>query len=378
MAAPIHGKVSFWNNNDPSGTTATTAWIENDSPIFAAEATYTVTASASHSIAGFTNADVTNERVTINSSGGSVLTLTSSALGQAFTTPSGLIVNAPLASDNITPLIWDGHGFLSLFGNNSALSGGIVVNNFGALRINNANSFGTGPITFGGGANVYRITSGTSSQAMTFNNAVTGPARSGADGALRYSGDHPVTFTNWTQGTGMQMRTNTFILGDNGNRTPRLILGDGTTGIKGDANSGLTVSSAVTGGILNGTLVVDGVSTYGGNTTIGGGDIISGYPTLQADDGVGLPTNSFLILNGGVLQTSGTFLRSLAPGGASNMEWNATGGGFSAIGSPLMVNIGGSGGDWCGVEILGRKSSGRLNSDRSALMQKPFLLTALI
>jgi autotransporter-associated beta strand protein len=361
---------NFWNNNDPSGTTATTAWTENDSPIFFGKATITVTASANHSIAGLAFTGVNQgccEAVSINGTGGSVLTLTSNPLGQVFTTPGGLTINAPLASDTLTPLIWNGQGTLSLYGNNNSLTGGIVLNDYGYLQINNPNSFGTGPITFGGGATVYQITSWASSQAMTFHNAVTGPTRNSADAALIFGGSNPVTFTDWTLGTGTQMRTNTFILINS-----KLILGDGTTGVKGDANSGLAVSTVVNGSTVNGTLVVNGASTYGGNTTIGNGEIVSGYATLQADDGVGLPTNSFLILNGGVLQTSGSFLRGLASSGASHVRWNATGGGFSAIGSPLTVNLGASGGElvWgdnIGSQIVGPLKFGSVSSSATTL-----------
>ena len=65
------------------------------------------------------------------------------------------------------------------------------MNTFGELRFNNANSFGTGPITFGSGHNSYEITSGASFQAMTFNNAVTGPWPNGMDAELNYTGGPP-------------------------------------------------------------------------------------------------------------------------------------------------------------------------------------------
>src|SRR3954447_16755309 len=48
---------NFWNNNNSTGVTATTAWTEGDFPRFSAGSdtngkTYTVTASASHTFAG--------------------------------------------------------------------------------------------------------------------------------------------------------------------------------------------------------------------------------------------------------------------------------------------------------------------------------------
>ena len=78
-------------------------------------------------------------------------------------------------------------------------------------------------------------------------------------------------------------------------------------------------------------------SSYGGNTTIRAG-------VLQANDGIGLPTNSFLSLDGGVLQTEGTatFSRNQDTSGAGNFQWTANGGGFSAAGGKLTVSIGGN------------------------------------
>ncbi len=54
-----------------------------------------------------------------------------------------------------------------------------------------------------------------------------------------------------------------------------------------------------------------------------------------------MPTE-FLSLNGGVFQSNGSFTRSLAGSGTSNVQWTANGGGFSANGGALSVNIGGA------------------------------------
>ena len=74
-------------------------------------------------------------------------------------------------------------------------------------------------------------------------------------------------------------------------------------------------------------------NSYTGKTTISGG-------VLQAVDGKSLPTASALVINGGVLETSGTFNRSLGTG-AGQVQWTANGnGGFSAAAEKLTVDLG--------------------------------------
>ena len=96
-------------------------------------------------------------------------------------------------------------------------------------------------------------------------------------------------------------------------------------GVISEASAGLGIIK--TGGQ---TLVLTGSNTYTGVTEIQGG-------ALRATDGFGLPTASNLKLNGGVLESSGTFTRILGtiPGA---VQW-AGSGGFSAYGGVLTVNI---------------------------------------
>jgi fibronectin-binding autotransporter adhesin len=74
-----------------------------------------------------------------------------------------------------------------------------------------------------------------------------------------------------------------------------------------------------------------------GTTTISAG-------ALRADDNAGLPAASFLILDGGVLESRSayTFTRGLATSGTSKFEWTANGGGFSASGGVFTINVGGT------------------------------------
>ena len=88
-----------------------------------------------------------------------------------------------------------------------------------------------------------------------------------------------------------------------------------------------------------GTLTIFGGNiSYSGNTTIQGGAL------FQADNGNGLPSASYLALDGGVLQSNGatSFTRSLG-GSGSTFEWTSNGGGFAACAGAFIVNVGGNG-----------------------------------
>ena len=86
-----------------------------------------------------------------------------------------------------------------------------------------------------------------------------------------------------------------------------------------------------------GVTILAAMNNYSGATIISSG-------ALQASFGAGIPATSFLALDGGVLQSNGggttNFTRSLGTSGAT-FQWTANGGGFSAGGGPMTVNIGG-------------------------------------
>ena len=110
-----------------------------------------------------------------------------------------------------------------------------------------------------------------------------------------------------------------------------------------------------------GTAILAATNTYSGQTAISGG-------VLQADFGVGIPSNSFLSLDGGVFESvaGGTFIRSLGSSGGT-FQFTANGGGFSSVGSPLTVNVGGSGaalawGTGVGSQIAGPLKFGSANA----------------
>ena len=97
--------------------------------------------------------------------------------------------------------------------------------------------------------------------------------------------------------------------------------------------SAISGSGAVTKSNF-GTIILSAANTYSGATSITRG-------AVQADSGAGLPSGSFLNLNGGVLQSNGTttFIRNLGTSGGT-FQFNTNGGGFSAGAGPMTVSIG--------------------------------------
>ncbi len=138
--------------------------------------------------------------------------------------------------------------------------------------------------------------------------------------------------------------------------------------IEGLANA---VSGTASLTVTSGLNIVSQPNSYSGTTTLTGG-------VLQANDGVGLPSSSFLSLNGGVLQSNGvlSFTRSLSTAGASNFQFTANGGGFSANGGSLAVNIGGISaqqvwGATVGAQIVGTLQFGSSSANAATQFQNP-------
>ncbi len=106
------------------------------------------------------------------------------------------------------------------------------------------------------------------------------------------------------------------------------VAGGGTfAGAIRDGTSGKTALTKSNAGVL----ALTGTNTYTGPTRVLGG-------TLRANDGVGLPTASNLLLSGGVLETSAAFSRTLGTGaGAVQIVGGASG--LSAYGAAVNVNL---------------------------------------
>ena len=379
---------AFWNNNDATGTTATTAWTEGDFPRFSAGTdgntkTYTVTASANHTFAGmFGNGN--SGTIHVNTTGGAVLTVSSGLQGMFVGTNTNLYLDTAIAgTDATSALQWSGGGgSLFLYGANT-FQGGVSLNSSNGLNFNNAQSFGAGPITWSATSTLAVLANPDTTAPLTITNSMTMQPVTAATKQIIYTGHDAVTFPDWTLGdspAGFPTFGNEITVANNAFTTAKLIINN----LKGTANSNLIVGGQAA---TNGTLVLTGTSTYGGavngGTTIIGSNT-TGNPALQADDGAGLPTNSFLLLNGGVLQTSGSFTRPLAASFGNNVAWNIGGGGFSAIGSQLTVDIGGAGAQllWgdstlttgnpdLGVKILGPLKFGSVGSNAKTTFIDP-------
>ena len=157
--------------------------------------------------------------------------------------------------------------------------------------------------------------------------------------------------------------------GENYAQPGQLILATGSHTFNvsyGAAATDLLVSAFLAG---DGALVKTGAGTLAltGDNSQHSGDTTIREGTLLANDGVGLSSNSFLSLDGGVLQTNGTaaFSRNLGTSGSGNFQWTANGGGFSASGGKLTVTVANGSGLVWGNDLLGtlKLSSATANAE---------------
>ena len=95
-----------------------------------------------------------------------------------------------------------------------------------------------------------------------------------------------------------------------------------TSPIPSGSGAGLTITS--------GLVILNGTNTYSGQTLITGG-------ALQAQDGTGIYSDSHINFAGGVLQSSGDFIR-LVGTDPSKVQWTGSGG-FAATGGVLNVSL---------------------------------------
>jgi autotransporter-associated beta strand protein len=233
-------------------------------------------------------------------------------------------------------LVKTGNGLLTLSGSNT-YTGGTTISG-GTLQLGNGSSNGS----LGPGA-VLDSTSGLLSfdaaGTFTFSNAITG------SGAVALLGGTTVLTGSDTFSGGTTIYAGTLQIGNGGSSGG---LGSGPVTDNGTlsfSRSGLyTVPGAISGSggltlLGPGTVVLGASDSYTGRTLISGG-------ALRADPGVGLSSSSGLTLNGGVLESNGnlTFTASIGSSAGDVDWWTTGGGGFSANGGTMTVNLNGGAG----------------------------------
>ena len=241
------------------------------------------------------------------------------------------------------------------------LDGGVLQCN-GTSTVSFTRALGTTGSTFQWTANGGGFSAGSAAMNVNIGNgaALTWGTTVGTNivGALKLSSSAAGAVTTFQNRVALNGATRTIFVDDNPNSTSDYAVMSGV--ISGSA--GITKTG-------NGLLSLTATNTYTGATTISGG-------VLQANSGAGLPSNSYLKLDGGVLQNSSTsFTRRLGTTqNGSYFEWTANGGGFSPSGSALTVNIGGSGatlvwGSTPGTNIMGTLKLGSATATANVTFQ---------
>jgi fibronectin-binding autotransporter adhesin len=126
--------------------------------------------------------------------------------------------------------------------------------------------------------------------------------------------------------------------------------GDGSLLIPTGANGELAIYTSLAGGTINATISGGGTSQSGGLTKFGEGTLLVtkamtytfGFTSLNEGvldlNGFALPSNTALRLQGGVLQSRGSFINGLS---SANGGVLINGGGFAARGGAYDISIGG-------------------------------------
>lgn len=294
-----------WNNNNAAGTATTIAWTEGAQfARFSAgtdgnNKSYTITANVNHTVAGMVlqtggGGNGAAKSVTIASNNGAILTLASNAGGQGLyvggTSDQNLVITAPIAGDAVTSVVWQGQisgstsGSLFLYGNNT-FAGGVDLDTPATLNFNNANSFGTGPITWGfdSGSAQYAVSAPALASPVSIGNTMI--TRS-ASTLIMADFAQPVTWGGaWTLATG----TSTLDVRSNANTTISGII------------SGTDNTSALTK-ISLGKLTIAGTNAYAGGTTVSGGtlELSAASSTLGTGSVSASGTGTVLAIDSGV------------------------------------------------------------------------------
>jgi fibronectin-binding autotransporter adhesin len=212
------------------------------------------------------------------------------------------------------------------------LDGGVLQSN-GTSSVTFSRSLGSAPGNFQWTANGGGFSAGSRGLTVKVNNDAATPLAWGTDGTAQIVGT--LKFGSTTSANVVTFQNNV----DLGGADRTIQVDDNTSSIGDYAVMSGNISG--TGGIVKagaGLLRIGGANSYTGGTTISGG-------VLQPTASSSVPATTFIALDGGVWQPAYTtsFTRSLGASGGNSFQWNANGGGFSAGGTSLTVNIFGDG-----------------------------------
>jgi fibronectin-binding autotransporter adhesin len=385
----VNGDNATFNNTAGGTITIAAGTNPGSTTVSAASGTYSFTGSGigtgalTKSNAGVLNLAVANSFSQVNLNAGTIGLQAAGALGSgnlhlgygsAFTLQN-LTGGAYTVANNITNAT--GSQIMTLSGGDFNFTGNIAFNNgqgqikaesgVKAVFSGNLNSTGTrltgagGTVEFtGGGTGTITRLDGNSAALIVgmgrdFGTTIT--EFGGQNSLSLYAIAAPRTFSNpialWGYGdnklnfTGTQDMTFTGTITNTSGGTNHGFNMNVANDLKVEFTTAMPGNRGTTNNYYrkqgNGLLVFSGTNTNNFRTHIDAG-------VLRASAGAGLSTNSFVTLNGGVLEGNGTFSRTLAAApagssdGASQFRW-ATGGGFSAHGGALTVNINGGGAD---------------------------------
>ncbi|MEI6675362.1 MAG: autotransporter-associated beta strand repeat-containing protein, partial [Verrucomicrobiota bacterium] len=279
--------------------------------------------------------------------GGAGMTLSASTSGAKNLTLTGSNTGA----NTLAGIIADGSGSI-----------GITKNGAGTWILSGANTF-TGGVSLGAGTLGLGSTTALGAAAGTL--VISGGTLDSTVADLVNSNHNPVTLNGDFAFAGTQnlnLGTGNVSLGTAAGIARTLTVNAKTLTLGGSISDGTTATGLTKAGA--GTLLLSGSANYSGTTTISGG-------ALQAT--LGLPSGGFLALDGGVLQTSGTFTKNLGTSSPA-FQFTANGGGFSANGGQLTVNIGNAlaeqvWGSVVGTDVVGTLQFGSASANAKTLFE---------
>lgn len=228
-------------------------------------------------------------------------------------------------------------------------TGGVIIANTGVITLSASKTFTLCPLTVKAGATLNLLTRnlGSPSSVILECGAITGSTITGTTGILTLGGNIPVIDVT----TGTSGATISALLALGATRT-FMVEDDGTTAMD------LTISNIISGatfGIIKdslGTMVLSGVNTYTGPTTVSAGTLKLGASSsvlgtiagiTSVTSGAVLDLNGFVLSTAEPLTLNGTGLAALPAGALTNTGGNASYSGAITLGSASTITATSSG-----------------------------------